>query len=433
MNNIQDILNNANKAFESWKSLTVRKRIQYLIRLKNLIKRDFDILTELIQKEHGKLLSEAIAEVNKSIETLEYAEAGIILLSGNSLEVSNGIRCEERREPLGIVVSICPFNFPMMVPFWTIPNALMCGNCIIVKPSEKVPKTMIHIEKLFKETELPIGVFSIVQGTAPEVNELIKSPFVKAVTFVGSTPVAKIVGKMALDYGKKTLCLGGAKNHLIVLPDADMDLTADDIVRSFCGCTGQRCMAASVLITVGSMPNLINKLIDICKKFKMGKVIDDNANNRINNILNNINNKNNKYNLLLDGRGNPLKPSIILHNDYKNDNILDTEIFGPVLSVIEVENLKEAIKIENNSKFGNAACIYTQSGANAEYCVKKFNSGMIGINVGVPVPREPFSFGGYNDSNPIGHHDITGKDGINFFTSKKKITTRWGNDLTIFD
>jgi malonate-semialdehyde dehydrogenase (acetylating) / methylmalonate-semialdehyde dehydrogenase len=431
MNNIQDILNNANKAFESWKSLTVRKRIQYLIGLKNLIKRDFDILTELIQKEHGKLLSEAIAEVNKSIETLEYAEAGIILLSGNSLEVSSGIRCEERREPLGIVVSICPFNFPMMVPFWTIPNALMCGNCIIVKPSEKVPNTMIHIDKLFKEAQFPLGVFSLVQGTAPEVNELIKSPVVKAVTFVGSTPIAKIVGKIALDYGKKTLCLGGAKNHLIVLPDADMDLTADDVVRSFCGCTGQRCMAASVLITVGSMPILLQKIMYNCEKFKMGKVIDDNANNRINNILNNVSNNNKTYNLLLDGRGNPLKPSIIIHNNY-NDEILDTEIFGPVLSVIEVENLKEAINIENTSKFGNAACIYTQSGANAEYCVKKFNSGMVGINVGVPVPREPFSFGGYNDSNPIGHHDITGKDGINFFTNKKKITTRWGNDLTIF-
>ena len=432
MEYIDVVISNANKAFPKWKSLTVRERVKYLINLKNQIKDNLETLTKLISSEHGKLYDESKAEVLKSIETLEFAEAGILLLSGKSLEVSKGIRCEERRESLGIVVSICPFNFPMMVPFWTLPIALMTGNCLIIKPSEKVPKTMKFINNLINESGFPKGVFSVVNGEKEVVEKLITEPLVKAVTFVGSTPVAKIVGKIATDHGKKTLCLGGAKNHLVVLPDADMELTANDVVRSFCGCTGQRCMAASVLILVGSMKLLLEKIKEKSKLFKMGMVIDNYSKIRIQNIITEMEDDEN-CKIYLDGRqSGKLRPTIVIHKNRKN-NYLDHEIFGPVLSVIQVNSLDEAIKIENESKFGNAACIYTQSGGKAEYCIKKFNSGMVGVNVGVPVPREPFSFGGFNESNLYGKHDITGMDGVNFFTNKKKVTTRWGRDPSIFE
>ena len=432
MGDIDKTIKIAQTALQKWKSLTVRQRVQYLSNFKKKLLENSDAIAISISKEHGKLLSEAKAEVLKSIETLEFAESGVILLSGKTLEVSSGIRCEERREPLGIVVSICPFNFPLMVPFWTIPLALMTGNCIIVKPSEKVPKTMRLINQIALESKIPYGVLSLVEGTEKEVTKLITHPLVKGVTFVGSTPVAKIVGKIAIEHGKKTLCLGGAKNHLVVLPDADMNLTADDVVRSFCGCTGQRCMAASVLILVGPMKLLLEKIKTKSENFDMGRVIDKKSKARITDIISYIDSDEN-CKLYLDGRNDTnLRPTIVIHKN-TNNKYLDDEIFGPVLSVIQVKNLDEAIKIENKSKFGNAACIYTQSGAKAEYCINRFNSGMVGVNIGVPVPREPFSFGGFNESNLFGKHDITGMDGVNFFTNKKKITTRWGNDPSIFD
>lgn len=452
---VESILDRADKAFPAWSRLTVRKRVSYLTSLKNLILRDFKELAQLIHEEHGKTIAEANAELTKGLETLEYAESALVLLCGSKIEVSTGVYCEEAYEPLGVVVSVCPFNFPMMVPFWTLPIALVTGNCIVVKPSEKVPKTMMRIFELSVEAGFPKDVFSLALGEADVVKKLITAPQVKAVTFVGSSPIAKIVGDTAQQHGKKAVCLGGANNHLVVLPDADIELAAQDIVNSFCGCSGQRCMAASVLCLVEGhqdsdiqhnpksenaniMGQLLSKLVDIVNNITVSRLISQEATDVINNAVRRAK-TDECCNVLVDGevaKGETVKPSVIEVSDHlKGGNrhwLIDEELFGPVLGVVRCKNLDEAIELENNSKFGNGAVIYTQSGAKADYATRRFKAGMLGVNVGVPVPREPFSFGGNNYSNVTGHHDITGQDGINFFTRKRKVTTRWGSDKTIF-
>merc|ERR1719193_1094182 len=342
--------------------------------------------------------------------------------------------------PLGVVGSIVPFNFPIMVPMWTMPVAIATGNCQILKPSEKVPGAAFLLAQLTKEAGLPDGVFQVVNGIVPVVNAICDAPLIKAVSFVGSTRVAKIVAKRcrSLEHPKRVLALGGAKNHMIAMPDCNIAMCSVDVVNSYAGTTGQRCMAAANLVLVGKNDALLDAVIKeaasrvrgVGKKM-IGPCINKTAQERIVGYINDA--EKNGGEILLDGRkwleeedckhGYWVGPTIIKFKDAKH-KCFHEEIFGPVLSVVEVPDRETAIAIENANRYGNAACIYTSSGEHAQWFYKRFSAGMIGVNIGVPVPREPFAFGGYNDSK-IGDFDITDDGGIEFFTWRKKITSKW--------
>jgi len=428
----------AKKAYEKWSKLTVKARVQYLYKFHQLLIDHQSELVDLIVKEHGKTRGEAIGSIQKGNETVEWACSLPQLMQGKLLEVSTGVHCHDVRESHGVVVSIVPFNFPIMVPMWTLPIAIAAGNTLILKPSEKVPMTLNFVMQLLKKTGLPDGVVNLVNGQAEVVNALCDHDDVKAVTFVGSSKVAELVAQRCHRLNKRVLALGAAKNHLIALPDCNIDMCSSDIVSSFTGCAGQRCMAASALILVKQQPELLDLIVQKAAKLQpgqdnagqMGPLIDDAAKQR---VLTYINEAESKYGakVLLDGRswseqrqqGYWVGPTILLHQS-PSDPAFTEEIFGPVLSVYVAQTREEAIEIENRSPYGNAACIYTTVGAHAEWFTSRFHAGMIGVNVGVPVPREPFSFGGWNRSR-FGDLDITGDGGLEFFTKKRKITTKW--------
>jgi len=427
----------AKAAQVKWAAQTVKTRVQCLFKLKQLIEANMSKLMDLVVEEHGKCRPEAQASIMKGVETLEWATSLPQLLPGKYLEVSRGITCRDKRDPIGVVVSIVPFNFPLMVPFWTVPIAIGCGNAVILKPSEKVPKTMSFWASLFKEAGVPDGIFQTVNGTISTVNGLIDHPDVKAVTFVGSSPIAKAVTERAHGLGKRALCLGGAKNHMCVLPDADFEMCTTDIMNSFAGSAGQRCMAASVLLMVGKFPPKFLELLSTKAKAlkagqeagEIGPVIDQASKDKILRYINEAVDRDGAE-ILVDGRdwaqkekGFWVGPTILKHKS-KKDAAMHEEIFGPVLSVYEVATKEEAIEIENGNPFGNAAAIYTSVGQHADWFLSRFSAAMLGVNIGVPVPREPFSFGGMNLSN-FGTSDLTGEGGMEFFTQRKKITQKW--------
>jgi methylmalonic acid semialdehyde dehydrogenase len=436
---VNDAVAAAKAAHPAWAAKTVKTRVQCLFKLKYLMEANAAELADIVVLEHGKTKPEAMASLMKGIETLEYATSMPQLLPGRILDVSSGVQCREVREPLGVVGAVVPFNFPVMVPFWTVPIAIACGNCVVLKPSEKVPMTMNRIAQLFTEAGVPEGVFSIVNGGVDVVNGLVDHPDVKAFTFVGSTPVARLLSQRCRAIPKKALCLGGAKNHLVVLPDADIEMTTGDIINSFAGSAGQRCMAASVMLMVGEQPACLNRLCEKASAMTPGQegttncppVIDEAAVTRITKYINEAEAGGAK--ILVDGRswtgkandgkGFWVGPTVILHTN-PEDAAMKEEIFGPVISVYVCATKEEAIKIENSSPFGNAASIYTAVGQNADWFAKRFDAAMIGVNIGVPVPREPFAFGGWNDSK-FGDMDITADGGIEFFTKRRKITTKW--------
>jgi len=356
------------------------------------------------------------------------------------LEVSKGVECRTEHVPLGVVASIVPFNFPAMVPNWTIPNAIALGNCMIIKPSEKVPLSCGRLAELLKEAGLPDGVLNIVHGDVDIVNAICDHPEIEAVSFVGSTKVAKIVYQRATHNYKRCLALGGAKNHLMVLPDAKEDMTAANVVASMSGCAGQRCMAASAMVGVGNIDHIINKIVAEAQKVVPGKnlgaVINKESKERIERYITEAEQQGAK--VLVDGRktivegkenGTYVGPTVI---DYVKPDmaVAKEEIFGPVISIMRTNTLDEAIAIENSNPYGNAASVFTQNGGYARYVIEKASAGMIGVNVGVPVPREPFSFGGWNESK-FGVGDITGKSSIEFWTKLKKSTTKWNPEAGI--
>jgi len=441
-NELNIAIDAAEKAFPSWSGLTIKQRAGIMFKLHHLIDSHSQELAEIIVKENGKNIVEALADVAKGNETVEWACALPELAGGRILSVSGGITCQEIRNPLGVVAAIVPFNFPAMVPLWTIPISLTVGNCVILKPSEKVPLTMLRITELMVEAGIPPGVFQIVNGGVDIVNAICDSPRINAVTFVGSSKVAEIVSNRCHQLNKRVLALGGAKNHLIALPDCDVGMASRDIVASFAGCCGQRCMAASALIVVDSTgtegDDLIQEIVETASKLKIGQkagevgpLIDGIAKKRVVDYVSKAEIGGAK--LLLDGRkkellelpGNWIAPSIILHSNPKDPALLD-EIFGPVLSIIKVKTFQEAIDIENANPYGNAACVYTERGANAEWFIKRFRAAMLGVNIGIPVPREPFSFGGlYGTKSKYGDFDITGDGAMEFFTNRIKITSKW--------
>jgi len=424
----------AHKAFGAWSDMTFKERIQIFFRYRALLEKNIDELSKLVHLENGKTYSEAKAEVEKSLELCEFAISIPQIIVNEVQEVSKGVECRIERKPLGVVASITPFNFPNMVPHWTLPNALVLGNTMVMKPSELVPLSTVRMAELLKEAGLPDGVFNIVNGGKEVVEAICDHPDIKAISFVGSTKVAKIVYKRASTSLKRCLALGGAKNHLIVLPDANADMTATNVVASMSGCAGQRCMAASVMVGVSKIQHIIDKMVVEVKSIipgeNLGSVISAEAKERIEGYIAEA--ETNGAKILVDGRNTTVKgkeggfyvaPTIIDHVT-PDMSVASEEIFGPVISIIRAKDLNEAIEIENASKYGNAAAVYTQSGALAKEVMARASAGMIGINIGVPVPREPFSFGGWNESK-FGVGDITGRSSIEFWTQNKKTTVKW--------
>lgn len=434
MEDLNAAVESAQKAFVMWSAMPIKERVQIFFRYKTLMEKNLKELGALVQEENGKTLDEAIAEVEKSIELTEFACSMPQLIPGKILEVSRGVECRIDHKPLGVVASIAPFNFPHMVPHWTIPNALVLGNCMILKPSEQVPLSSNRMAEMLKEAGLPDGVFNIVNGDREIVEAICDHPGISAVSFVGSTKVAKIVYQRATSNLKRALALGGAKNHLIVMPDAHPDMTASNVTASMSGCAGQRCMAASAMVGVGNVDHIIAKICDEARKIipgkNLGAVISKEAQERINRYITEAEKAGAK--ILVDGRnatvagkedGYYVGPTVI---DFVTPDmaIAKEEVFGPVIAIIRAKDVEEAIKIENSSEYGNAASVFTQSGGVARMFMEKASAGMIGINIGVPVPREPFSFGGWNDSK-FGVGDITGESSIGFWTQLKKTSIKW--------
>jgi malonate-semialdehyde dehydrogenase (acetylating)/methylmalonate-semialdehyde dehydrogenase len=423
----------AKAAFQGWKDMPLKERAQIFYRLKQLMERHSEELAWLVTHENGKTIAQARGSVNKAIECVEFGTSVHNLAQGEQLDVSRGINCEVTHEPVGVCAGIVPFNFPAMVPLWMLPQALTSGNTFVLKPSEQVPYSAMRLAELFKEAGLPDGVLNVVNGGKETVEAICDHPDIQAVAFVGSTKVAKLVYERGSRAGKKMLCLGGAKNHLVVVPDANQDLTAKTLVASAYGCSGQRCMAASVMIAVGDVEHIIGQMVEETSSMQlgqdMGSIINPQSVDRITGYISDAEAKGAR--VLVDGRGsgvdgqpgNWVGPTII--DGVTPDMPAATEeIFGPVLSIIHVDTLDEAIALENANPYGNAAAIFTTNGGVARYAIERFSAGMCGVNIGVPVPREPFAFGGWNDSK-FGHGDITGYDGFRFWTRPRKVTKRW--------
>jgi malonate-semialdehyde dehydrogenase (acetylating) / methylmalonate-semialdehyde dehydrogenase len=427
-------------AFHGWSHTPIKERVQVLFRYRYLLEKHLQELAALVSEENGKTMGEAIAELEKCIELTEFATSLPQLVTGEVLEVSKGVECRTEHVPLGVVASIVPFNFPSMVPNWTIPNAIALGNCMIIKPSEKVPLSVGRLALLLKEAGLPDGVFNVVNGDHVVVDAICDHPGISAVSFVGSTRVARIVYQRATHHYKRCLALGGAKNHLLVLPDAKADMTAQNVAASMSGCAGQRCMAASAMVAVGNVDHIIQKICEEAKKIvpgeNLGAVISKESKERIEHYITEAEAQGAK--ILLDGRhatvagkeqGTYVGPTVI---DYVKPDmaVAKEEIFGPVISIMRTNTVDEALAIENANPYGNAASVFTQNGGMARYVIDRASAGMIGVNVGVPVPREPFSFGGWNESK-FGVGDITGKSSIEFWTKLKKSTVKWNPEAGI--
>jgi malonate-semialdehyde dehydrogenase (acetylating)/methylmalonate-semialdehyde dehydrogenase len=430
----------AKKAFPSWSKTPIKERVQVFFRYKFLLEKHLQELSQLVHEENGKTMGEAVAEIEKCIELTEFACSLPQLVTGELLEVSKGVECRTEHVPLGVVASIVPFNFPSMVPNWTIPNAIALGNCMILKPSEKVPISSGRLAELLKEAGLPDGVFNVVHGDVEMVEAICDHPDIQAVSFVGSTKVAKIVYQRATHNYKRCLALGGAKNHLMVMPDAIPGMTAQNVAASMSGCAGQRCMAASAMVAVGETDHIIQKIVEEAKKMipgeNLGPVINKESKERIEKYITEAERQG--ATILLDGRnakvtgkeeGTYVGPTVIDHVT-PGMSVATEEIFGPVISIMRTKTVDEALAIENANPYGNAASVFTQNGGIARYIIERASAGMIGVNVGVPVPREPFSFGGWNESK-FGVGDITGKSSIEFWTKLKKSTVKWNPEAGV--
>jgi len=426
----------AKAAAPGWRQTALRERTARMFQFRLLLEKHVERLAHLAASEAGKTVGEARAEVHKGMEVLDFALSIQNLDTGGSMEVSAGVFCEYRREPLGVVAGITPFNFPAMVPMWMFPIAVTLGNAFILKPSEKVPLTACALGELMLEAGVPPGVFSIVHGNAPAVEALLQSPDIAAVAFVGSSTVARKVYELGTTHGKRVLALGGAKNHLIVTPDADPTMTAQAVLDSFTGCAGQRCMAASVMVAVGDVQHIIDEVARKARALQlgtqMGAIIERKAVERLHSAIGRAEKDGAK--LLVDGRGRRPDDAEYTDGNWLGPTILDgvkpeqeaaqRELFGPVLTIVRVPTLSAAIAVENASPYGNAASVFTQSGVVAQQVAEHARAGMIGVNVGVPVPREPFSFGGIGESK-FGHGDITGPSSLDFWSLTKKITRKW--------
>jgi malonate-semialdehyde dehydrogenase (acetylating)/methylmalonate-semialdehyde dehydrogenase len=435
----------AASAFPEWRRTPPEDRIQPLFRLKQLLEENLDELSRTITRENGKTLTEAKAELKRTIENVEVACGIPTLMQGYNLEdVARGIDEMMIRQPLGVVAAITPFNFPAMVPFWFLPYAIATGNTLVLKPSERVPLTMRKVFELLERIGLPKGVVNLVNGGKVAVDALLDHPKIRAISFVGSTGVAKYVYSRAAANGKRAQCQGGAKNHVIVLPDADMNSATQIINDSAFGCAGQRCLAVSVAVTVGEAQKTFrNAIADAAASLQvgnglndgvqMGPVITAQSRSRIQSLISAGEKDGAK--VLIDGRnpkipeheaGNFVKPTI-LDGLPANSDVADTEIFGPVLSLIHAKDMDEALAFLERSAFGNQASLFTSSGAEARRFRYEAPAGNIGINIGVAAPMAYFPFSGWKNSF-FGDLHGQGRDGIEFYTDKKVVIERWAKE-----
>ncbi len=433
-------------AFATWKRLPAGKRIQYLFHLKRLLEENIDELSKTITLESGKTYAESKAEWVRAIENVENACGIPALMQGDfSEDISLGIDEYMIRQPLGVCACISPFNFPGMIPFWFLPYAIACGNTFIIKPSEKVPLTMTRVMELVNKLDLPAGVINLVHGGKEVVDGILEHPGIKAVSFVGSSAIARYVYAKGAANGKRMQAQGGAKNPVIILPDADIDMTTQIVVDSVYGCAGQRCLAASTIITVGEHSNITESLVEMSRKrstgfgldenVQMGPVITADSKTRVNSLIEKGIQEGGR--LLLDGRGakisgyekgNFIQPTI-LEDIPLYGEIASTEIFGPVMSLMHINNIEEAIAYINSNKYGNMACIFTSSGLHARRFRNEADAGNIGINIGVAAPVAQFPFSGWKESF-FGDLHGQGKHAVEFFTQTKVVIERWLKEWT---
>lgn len=430
------------KAYLEWRRVPITQRIQPMFKLKMLLEANVDEIAKIITLECGKTYHESVGELRRGIENVEVACGMPSLIQGyNNEDIARGIDEHMIRQPLGVVTAITPFNFPGMIPLWFLPYAVATGNAFILKPSEKVPMTTAKIFELIEQAGFPKGVIQLVNGGKETVEALLDHPLVKAVSFVGSTPVAKLIYSRATANGKRAQCQGGAKNPVIVMPDADMDMATRIMSDSAFGCAGQRCLAASVAITVGDARHVFTEQIAdaaISRKVgfglddgvQMGPVITRESLDRINGII--AEGEQQNIDVLVDGRGKGVDGyddgywmfPTILNDVPPESNIAQTEIFGPVLSLMHAQTIDEAIELVNNRAFGNMACIFTGSGAAARKFRYEADAGNIGINIGVAAPMAFFPFSGWNDSF-FGDLHAQGRHGVEFYTQTKVVIERW--------
>lgn len=444
--NQQDInlaVESASLAFSEWKNVTPARRARMMFQFKMLLEEHIDELAALITAEHGKTLSDAKGEIQRGIEVVEFACGAPQLLKGEFSEnVGSNIDCYSFRQPFGVCVGITPFNFPAMVPLWMFPVALVCGNTFILKPSEKNSSVSLRLAELLKEAELPDGVFNIVQGDKEVVDALIEHPKTAVISFVGSTPIAKYIYETSAKHGKHVQALAGAKNHCMIMPDADLDQAVNGIMGAAYGSAGERCMAISVVIAIGDQvaDNVAEKLKQQIKQLKvlsgdnpkadMGPLISKQHLEKVCDYI--ADGIKEGAHLIVDGRkikidgyenGYFLGATLFDHVS-TNMKIYKEEIFGPVLCILRVPDFASAIKIINEHAFGNGVAIYTNDGAIAREFVNQIKVGMVGINVPIPVPVAYYSFGGWKQSR-FGDDGVYGQEGIRFYTQLKTITARW--------
>lgn len=429
-------------AFKEWRKVPVTERIQYLFKFKQLLEDNLDSIARTITKESGKTIHEAKGEMRRAIENVEVACGAPTMMQGyNNEDISSGIDEIMIRQPIGVTAIIAPFNFPAMIPFWFMPYAIATGNTCIVKPSERVPNTMQHIFELIDELDLPDGVITLVNGAREVSDQILEHPEIDAISFVGSTPVAKAVYAKAAKHGKRVQASGGAKNPIILLPDADPEVSTRIVGDSAFGCAGQRCLAASLAITVGDAKNIFKESLaekanslnvgnGLNEEMEMGPVISPQSKSRIEKLVDD--GISDGAEILVDGRnpsgeeyqsGNFIRPTII--DNLQPDNVLaETEIFGPVLSLMHAETVDDAINLVNSGKYGNMACLFTKDGAMARKFRYEAEAGNIGINIGVAAPMAFFPFSGWRDSF-FGDLHGQGKDAFRFFTRQKVVVERW--------
>lgn len=438
---VEKAVASAHEAYLGWKDLSVLKRIQPLFKLKQLLEANADEIAKTITMESGKTFVEAKGEIQRAIENVEVATASPMLLQSEFLEnVATGIDEYMIRQALGVTACIAPFNFPAMISFWFLPYAIACGNSMIIKPSEKVPMTMVKIFELIDQLDIPKGLISMVHGGKASVDAILDHPDIKSVSFVGSTPIARYVYSRASAAGKRVQAQGGAKNPVVVLPDADIEMTSQIIADSVYGCAGQRCLAASVVITVDDNSKIREALYETSKSrsvgyglnegVEMGPVITRDSKARVEQLI--AQGEKEGGSLLLDGRntsikdyeqGNFIKPTII-ENLPLGGELLKTEIFGPVMSLLHMNTVEDAINYINKGAYGNMACLFTSSGASARKFRNQAMAGNIGINIGVAAPMAQFPFSGWKDSF-FGDLHGQGRHAIEFFTQTKVVIERW--------
>ena len=431
----------AKEAFPAWRDLSLSKRQSIMFSFRELLNARKSELAEIITSEHGKVFSDALGEITRGQEVVEFATGIPHLMRGHYSEgVSTGVDVYSTRQPLGVVGIISPFNFPVMVPMWFFPIALAAGNTVILKPSEKDPSASIWIAKLLKEAGVPDGVFNVLNGDKESVDGLIQSPDVASISFVGSTPIAQYIYESCAKYGKRVQALGGAKNHMLVLPDADLELVADSAINAGFGSAGERCMAISVVVAVEPIADvLIEKIVSRMRDLKtgdgrrncdMGPLVTKEHRDKVAGYIEIA--LADGATVVVDGRsvkpdgeagGFWLGPTLI-DRVPTSSKVYTEEIFGPVLSIVRVNSFEEGVKLINSSTFGNGTAIFTNDGGAARRFQNEIEVGMIGINVPIPVPVSYYSFGGWK-SSLFGDTKAHGEEGVHFFTRGKAITSRW--------